>query len=44
MEAYIREYVTQKGFTVRYLCVKVNGVEITLGYLDRFNNLHSYNR
>lgn len=37
---YIKNY-DYKGRNIRYLCIKVDNVEIVLGWLDNFNNLHS---
>ena len=39
MSFYIKEVeVNSKHY--RFLCLDVDGEEITLGYLDRFNKLH----
>lgn len=40
MELYVKEVtLSDKKYTIKCLCVEVGGVEVTLGYLDRFNNL-----
>lgn len=34
------ETVVKNGKTYRFLVLHGEGVDITIGYLDRFNNLH----
>ena len=39
---YIKKYTPpNSNYTIRYLCTKVDGVEIVLGWLDRWNTLHT---